>query len=246
MTSVATIVPWQEDLASSARRVSAVTVAGLAAGAVIGGVGGRLAMFVLRLTSSDSLHGLESDDGFVMGQVSGASLFLILFTGVLGILGALFYLGVRAWLPAGSRAVLAGIFGAAVGGAAVVHPDGLDFRLLEPLWLAVALFVALPAIYGVAMSLLVERALRRDAEGTLAGGRLWFLGLIPFIALGLTGPPGILILLLVAGGWWLNRSVPGLAALWHSPVVVWIGRVLLLGLTAWSFVVLFRDVTQIL
>jgi hypothetical protein len=246
MTSIATAVPWQEDLTSSARRISAVTVAGLVSGAVIGGVGGRVAMLLLRLTSSDALHGLESDDGFVMGQVSGASLFLILFTGVLGVLGALFYVAVRGWFPFGSRAVLAGIFGAAVGGAGVVHPDGLDFRLLEPLWLAVALFVALPALYGVAMSVLVERALRRDAEGALAGGRLWFLGLIPFIALGLFGPPGILILLLVGGVWWVHRSVPGFAALWQAPVVVWIGRALLLALTAWSFAALLRDVRQIL
>jgi hypothetical protein len=32
----------------------------------------------------------------------------------------------------------------------------VDFTLLEPLWLAVALFVAIPALYGVLLALVVE------------------------------------------------------------------------------------------
>jgi hypothetical protein len=243
LTTVAVIVPWQEDLARSARRVSAVVLSGLASGAVIGGIGGRLAMLVLRLTSSDSLHGLESDDGFVMGQISGASLFLFTATAVLGVLGALFYMVVRDWLPPRWRPALAGVFGGVVGGAAIVHPDGLDFRLLEPLWLAIAFFVALPAIYGVWMSALVERSLQRDA--TQRTGWAWFLGFIPLIALAISGT-GIVILFLMLGVWWVHRSVPEFAALWRSAPVVWIGRASLLGLTAWSLVGLVRDVTQIL
>jgi hypothetical protein len=243
MASISTPVPWREDLASSARRLSAVVVAGFVAGAAIGGIGGRLAMLVLRLTSSDTLHGLESDDGFVMGQVSGASLFLLAFTSLLGVLGALLYAAVRGWLPGPARPALAGVFGGVVGGALVVHPDGIDFRLLEPLWLAVALFVALPAAYGVAMSHLVERLLRRADRSS---GRLWFLGLIPLVLLALS-PPGSLLLLGLGVAWAIHRNAPGAgAAAWASPPVVWIGRALLLGLTAWSFAALVRDVTQIL
>lgn len=244
MKTVAVGPGWQQDLSVSARRVSAVAVAGLLAGVAIGGVGGRLAMLLLRLTSSDAIHGLESDDGFVIGQVSGATVFLLLFTGVLGVIGAMAYFAIRAWIPAGSRAVWAGVFGAAVGGAGVVHPDGIDFVVLQPLWLAVALFVALPALYGVAMSVLVERGLRRADEGR--GGRLWFLGLLPLIALGLLGPPGIVLLLLLAGAWWLHRSAPAVAAVWRSPPVVWTGRALLLAFTAWSGWLLVRDATEIL
>lgn len=235
-------VPWREDLAGAARRLSAVVVAGFVAGGVIGGIGGRLAMLVLRLTSSETLHGLESDDGFVMGQVSGASVFLLGFTSLLGVLGALFYLAVRAWLPVPTRPALAGVFGGVVGGALVVHPDGIDFALLEPLWLAVALFVALPAGYGVAMSLLVERLLRR-ADASVA--RLWFLGLAPLALLGFS-PAGLLLLLGLGVAWAIHRNAPGAgAAAWTSPPVVWIGRALLLGLTAWSFAALVRDVTRI-
>ena len=99
---------WQQDLLASARRVSAGVVGGLATGALIGGVGGRLAMFVLRVTSDPSLHGLKTDDGFTIGRFSGETLFLVLATAALGVLGGLLYLAVRPWLPERWRAALAG------------------------------------------------------------------------------------------------------------------------------------------
>lgn len=242
MTTVAVRTPWNQELAVSARRLSSATIGGLVSGAVVGGFGGRVAMFVLRLTSSDSLHGLESDDGFIMGQVSSITLFLVMFTGVLGVLGALFYLAVRAWLPERRRAVLMGVFGGIVGGAAFIKTDGIDFRLLEPLPLAIALFVALPAAYGVAMSILVERRLRDATERS----PWWALGLIPIIGLAFFGPSGLGVLVLVAAVWVVRRKAPSLASLWRSATVVWIGRAALLAVTAASLVALVRDITRIL
>jgi hypothetical protein len=242
MTTVAMRTPWDQELAASARRVSVTAIGGLVSGALAGGVGGRLAMLVLRVTSDDSLHGLETDDGFIMGQVSSATLFLVLFTGVLGVAGALFYMAVRAWLPGRGRAVLAGVFGGIVGGAAFIKTDGIDFRLLEPLPLAIALFVALPAAYGVVMSRLVERRLRDATERS----SWWALGLIPLIALAFLGPTGLGVLVLIAAAWVVRRTAPGLASLWRSATVVWIGRAALLAVTAASFVVLVRDITRIL
>ena len=124
---------WQQDLLASARRVSAGVVGGLATGALIGGVGGRLAMFVLRVTSDPSLHGLETDDGFTIGRFSGETLFLVLATAALGVIGGLLYLAVRPWLPERWRAALTGVFGGIVGGALFISPDGIDFTLLDPL-----------------------------------------------------------------------------------------------------------------
>jgi hypothetical protein len=241
---VAVASGWQADLTASSRRVAAVVMAGLLAGVGIGGIGGRLAMFLLRLTSNDAVRGLESDDGFVIGRFSTETLFLLLFTGVLGVLGSLAYLAVRAWIPAGSRAAWTGVFGAAVGGSGVVHPDGVDFVLLQPLWLAIALFIALPALYGVAMSVLVERGLRRADEGR--GGHLWYLGLLPLLALGLLGPTGLALLALVGGAWWIHRSAPAVVAFWRSPPVVGTGRAVLLAFTAWSAWLLVRDAAEIL
>jgi hypothetical protein len=244
LTTAAVRTDWNEDLAVSARRLSAATMGGVISGALVGGVGGRLAMLVLRLTSDDSLHGIETDDGFVIGQISTATLFLVLFTIVLGVLGALFYLAVRAWIPAGARALLAGVFGGIVGGAAFIKSDGIDFRLLEPLPLAIALFIALPAAYGVVMSLLVERNLR-DAAAT-ERSRWWALGLIPFIAIGLLGPTGLGVLLIIAATWVVNRKAPELVAFWHSSAMVWIGRTSLLAVTAIALIALARDITRIL
>ena len=164
------------DPPASARRVSAGIVGGLATGALIGGVGGRLAMFVLRLTSDPSLHGLQTDDGFTIGRFSAETLFLVLATAALGVLGGVVYLAVRPWLPERWRA--APQVCSADRRWRPVHRSSRR-RLPAPrtLPLAIAMFVALPAIYGVAMSLLVERLLRSEAR---AGGSWgWLFGLLP-------------------------------------------------------------------
>src|SRR5712691_6826130 len=126
-TAVAT---WQQDLAASARRVSACIVGGFVMGALVGGIGGMLAMLV---TSESSLHGLKTDDGFIIGRFSGDSLFLLIFASVLGVLGEILYLAVRSWLPERHRAALAGVFGGVAGGALFIRPNGLDFTRLDPL-----------------------------------------------------------------------------------------------------------------
>ena len=46
------------------------TAAGAIAGLLIGGIGGRLAMLLLRLTSDEIVLGLTSDDGFEIGVVT--------------------------------------------------------------------------------------------------------------------------------------------------------------------------------
>jgi hypothetical protein len=242
--AVQTETTWQQDLAASARRASAGVVGGFIAGILVGGVGGRLAMFILRLTSRPSLAGLETDDGFIIGRFSGETLFLVIVTAGFGLLGGLFFLAVRGWLPERSRMVLAAVFGAIVGGAAVIHPDGVDFNLLDPLPLAIALFVALPALYGVAMSWLVERLLRSDS--VLARSRVWFAALIPLIPLALTGPVGLVILVVLFGLWAIHRAVPGLGPVMRSIPMMWLGRVALLTVTLLAFRSLVEDVRRIL
>ncbi len=148
---------WKQDLAAGAKRLSAAVGAGFLTGAAIGGVGGRLAMFVLRITSDPGLHGLKTDDDFTIGIFSAATLFLVFVTAAAGTVGGLVYLAVRAWFPGRARPWIFGALTGLVGGALVIRPGGIDFTLLEPLGLAVAMFIALPAAYGVAVSLLAER-----------------------------------------------------------------------------------------
>src|SRR5580765_8982665 len=88
-----------QDLREPGATLGAGVSAGFLAGVVIGGVGGRLAMLMLRLTSDPSLHGVSTDDGFTIGRVSLETLFLLGVTAGLGMAGGLFYLVVRRWIP---------------------------------------------------------------------------------------------------------------------------------------------------
>jgi hypothetical protein len=215
---------------------------GLACGAVIGGLGGRLAMFVLRLTSDSSLHGVQTDDDFTIGEFSTGTIFLVLFTTLLGGFFGILYLAIRRWLPERGRPALYGVFCALVGGAIVVSPGGTDFTALSPLSLAIAFFVLLPGLYGAAVSAWVERSVR--AAPMQGSGWRW-LALLPLLLLLITGPfamAALLVLVLVVVG---NRS-GRLLELWHSAVVTWLGRLAVAAVTVVSGVELARDAAEIL
>ena len=130
---------------------------------LIGGVGGRLAMLALRLTSDPMLRGVSTTTASRSARSSAETLFLLGVTAGLGMAGGLFYLVVRRWIPPAWRIPLMTVFFALVGGAGVVGPSDVDFTLLSPLSLAVTLFVAIPAAYGAAMPWMVERLLREDS-----------------------------------------------------------------------------------
>ena len=34
----------------------------------------------------------------------------------------------------------------------LIHADGVDFTVLKPMWLAVGLFIALPALFGLTIA----------------------------------------------------------------------------------------------
>ena len=235
---------WKHDLKAKARRLSAAAAAGFLTGAAIGGIGGRLAMFVLRLTSDPALRGLKTDDDFTIGVFSGATMFLLVFTALGGMVGGIFYLVVRSWLPKSARPWIFGAFTAVVGGALVIRPDGIDFTLLEPLWLAVVMFIALPAAYGVAVSLLAERFLASDSA--FAGPWAWIAGPVLLLPLGLFGPAGLAVIALIVAAFFLSRSAPQIGSLWTSAPVAWIGRAGLVAIGALAAASLLRDVTEIL
>lgn len=229
--------------ASAARRLSAAVAAGLIAGAVIGGVGGRMAMLVLRLTSDPSLHGLETDDGFTIGIVSSATLFLIVLTMVGGVAGGVAYLAVRSWLPERIRPWLFGSLAGIVGGAAVIRPGGIDFTRLEPLGLAVAMFVALPAAYGVATSLLAERFLRDSSA--FQRSRASFGVLVFLLPIALFGPRSLPVLGAIIVGLVLAHPGPRLRSIASSTTVTWLGRTGLAAIGVAASLELARDVTAV-
>lgn len=220
----------------------AAALGGLAAGFLVGGIGGRLAMLILRVTSSDSVVGIESDDGFTIGRISSDSIFLIGATTLIGTILAFGYLLVRRWLPEGRRPLQAAVFFGLIGGAAVIKPDGVDFTFLDPLWLAIALFVALPAAYGWYMAWIVERLI--DRPGHLRKARV--AGIIGFVVVGFFGLLGAIVAVVGFALVLIGRRWPAAATAVTHPVPTWIVRVALLVVAVVSLQELLIDASEIL
>jgi hypothetical protein len=232
---------WR-DLSSPGATLASGVTGGFVTGLLIGGVGGRLAMFVLRLTSDPALHGAKTDDGFTIGVFSAETLFLLGVTAGLGILGGLLYLIVRGWIPERRRVAVMTVFFGLVGGGSLLRPHGIDFTELSPLPLAVAMFVAIPVAYGAAMPWLTERMLR---EGSVMRRRpwAWIAGLLPLAAANIIG---ILVLIVAMAVLLVGRSAPSTIAAWRSPVATWIGRALLFVAAVASGAKLVGDSLEIL
>jgi len=148
------------------RLLSATIIIGAISGAVIGGLGGRLAMRILFLTSDDSVKGLTSDDGFEIGRFTlSDTLGLVIVTAFIGVIAALLYLVARPFVARLGRAAAPAmaLFYGVVGGAMMVHRDGIDFHVLEPAVLAIVLFVSICAGFGAAVAYLVDASAADDA-----------------------------------------------------------------------------------
>ena len=153
-------VTVRRDAAAVAWWVLVGAASGAIAGALVGGVGGRLAMLLLRLTSPDDVIGMTSDDGFEIGVFSFDTAQLVLAMAMLGAINGVLYAALRGAIPRKLRLPLWSVFAAALGGASIVHDDGVDFAFLEPAALAIALFVLLPGAAAALVVLLVERWMR--------------------------------------------------------------------------------------
>ncbi len=221
-----------------------VIVAGVPVGILIGGVGSRLAMLLLRVTSPETVRGLESDDGFIIGRFTLSGSYGLLQLGAfVGVLGAGVYLLVRRWLvgPIWFRYLTVGLGSGAVVGSMLLHSDGVDFRVLAPRWLAMALFVAVPALFGVAIGPAVEMIERRPMP---AGWRQFA---APAVILAI-GPAGIIPALFVAPGLFVYvaaQSPSNEASQPWPPVIGVILRTVLLAIVLLGLFALIGDIRAI-
>jgi hypothetical protein len=208
----------------------------------IAAVGGRLAMFVLRVTSGPEAIGLESDDGFVIGRFTSATFGFVFFLTLLPafLLGATYALA-RLWFPPRWRTVVFAAFFAIFGGALLVHADGVDFTVLSPRWLAVGMFIAIPAAFGAALEPL--HALVRGRLRQLPERALLAITLVTSVALLIT-PPTIAMVLV---GWVVVLLGYGdrAAALLRSSQCAWAGRLAMLALVIFASVDLGRDLNAL-
>jgi len=228
---------------AAARGLAPITLAGAVLGVLVGGVGGRLAMLLLARLNPEAT-GVTSDDGFVMGQFTMRSSLNLLFVGLLaGLIGASVYYVVRGlrfgprWFQIATFAVGAGV---AVG-ALIIHPDGVDFTLLSPAWLAIALFIAIPMLYAALLTVVVERVLDESSwwwrlPRIARYAPVALLGLVPFLV-------PLLALAWVFG--YLVRSSPSGRAALQRPQAIWFGRLILVGYFGLALRELVADTVEI-
>lgn len=247
MTYVQVVAVGQGPVSASAqdalRRLAAVTAAAAVSGLLVGGVGSRLAMMLLAAMSPQAT-GVESDDGFVMGRftVSGTANLLVAGT-LIGILGGGVYAVVRHLMigPRWFRIASLAAGSAVVVGSMIVHADGVDFTLLGPAPLAVALFVLVPGLYALLLTILAERWLRPDG-GFLRAPRTTALAPL------LLWIPLAPLLVLLAAGWlsarWIRR-LPRIGPAVTCPLVGWVARGALTVVFVVSLVSLVREVSLI-
>ncbi len=141
------------------RRLGIGVLAGAISGFVVGGIGGRLFMFVLaELNPEDS--GVRTDDDVPIGQFTlDGTLNLLVITTVIGVIGGLVFLALRGlrFGPPWFRVLSMPIGATLVVGSMLVHSDGVDFTLLQPVELGVAMTLAVPFLYTLLVAALADR-----------------------------------------------------------------------------------------
>jgi hypothetical protein len=150
--------------------------------ALLTGVLSRFAMLLLaRLNPAAT--GTDTDDGFPMGQFTMAgTLNLLLAVGVVSLIGVGCYAVLRGLMvgPRWFQVLSISVGPSVVVGSMLVHTTGVDFTLLDPPLLAIALFVALPMVYVALLTVLAEWVL---STGRLQGVGWTVLGLSVWLPL---------------------------------------------------------------
>jgi hypothetical protein len=212
--------------------------AGAIVGMVIGGVGGRLVMLVIRHGSDDAVQGVLTDDGFRIGEFTTATMFLVsVAAGIGGVAGGL-YLLLRDALPRRGRAALWAAGVGLLSGADILKPDSFDFTALEPKAFIVASFVLLPVVGALTIALAIERLLavepwsRRTLTAVLALGSIPLVPALPVLAIA-----GAVVL--------AARRMPGLRRLLRRPAKVLV-PVALSVLAVGAGIQVWLDATEIL
>ena len=160
------------------RYLAGSLAAGVVAGMLAAGAGGRLVMRLLALTSPDA-KGSVTEAGQIVGEITlDGTLAFIVFTGLAaGLLSAILCALVRPVLPPGCTA------GAVLGGLLLIlagtrieplRADNFDFIIVGPVWLAVVAFTALALFQGMVTVAIAERisAPPAPAPGLLTAGRI--------------------------------------------------------------------------
>jgi hypothetical protein len=142
--------------------VTVAVAAGVGAGLLLAGAGGRLVMRLLAVTAGDAAQGRITEADETVGRITaGGTIGFVVFTALFfGLTTGVVYLLVRRWLPAGRLGGLA--FGALLllVGATRVDPlrsENPDFDLVGPAWVSLLAFAALVLTQGMLVASLAAR-----------------------------------------------------------------------------------------
>jgi hypothetical protein len=174
-----------ERLGSILRPITIRGVAGVLAGLLVGGVGGRLIMRISAIAAAPDATGLLTENGNRIGEITvEGTLALLVFVGIFtGISGGIILALLSPWLPRARWAsgLVFGAFLFAVAGTQALDGSNRDFFILPPPLLNVLLFSALFPLYGFTAVYLADRTERRPPRQRV-GWRL--IAYTPALALG--------------------------------------------------------------
>jgi hypothetical protein len=234
---------WGPSVEFSSRRLAATVAAGAVVGLLVGGVGGRIAMMLLaRLNPSAT--GVTSDDGFRIGQFTlSSTMGLLVLTTLIGVLGGVIYFAVHGLMigPRWFQILSISLGPAVVVGSMLVHPDGVDFTLLRPAPLAIALFVAVPGLYAAVLTVLADRWMEPDGLFMRLPRAL---ALVPLVLCIPIAP----LAAAVAVAWLLGQAMlrqPRARAALSHPLLPWAARLALAVIFAVGLANLIADTARL-
>jgi hypothetical protein len=130
-------------------------LAGLLAGLLVAGVGGRIVMRAAALLVPDAA-GRLTENGNRIGEITlPGTLALVIFGGLFfGLAGAVLWVVVSPWIPGGrwARALLSMPVAVSLTGMLLIQAENPDFAVLQHDATTVLLLLALVAVAGLAMA----------------------------------------------------------------------------------------------
>ena len=225
------------------RTLAAGAIGGGFVGLLTGGVLGRTLMRVLAVTAPKHVEDRRTDDMQPVGQISlGGTLTLFVTTIALGAIAGLVYLWVRRVLPPSrrGRAGLLALFVGSIGGAFLVHDHpSFDYSVLQPEWLAVLSFVAIPTLFGLLAPAVVDRL--ATPTGWVGRVPAWLMILVAAAALNIAL---VVVAVPVLVAFALSRSEAALS-FWRTHAVTVAGRVLFVLMVVWGLYGIATDVVSL-
>ena len=117
-------------------------LAGALFGALVGGVLGRVLMRVIFLIDKSN-DGAETEFGTVGEITVGGTLTLLVLSSITGVMGGIFYIGIRRWLPWPSPVARGTFFGLLMMfGPGLLFLGDVDLQIFEPALVIFPAFVA--------------------------------------------------------------------------------------------------------